>query len=280
MYIPDSYLDELIASDIPSGIDLTTHVLGIGAQLGRMEYYTRDAALLCGTEEAARIFGRFGCTVVEALPSGSMLAPGDVFMTVEGPAAGLHMGWKICLNIFEYYCALATKARQMVDAVHAVNPLCEVLSTRKLMPGTKPFDVKALTVGGAFPHRLGLSETVLVFEHHLTFYGGLDKFIADVPRLKAKVCEKKLFVEASVEDAARLVEAGVDGVQLDKVPVGEMGPLVVELRRVDPRLTIIAAGGINPQNVAAYAATGVDGLVTTAPFTAKPVDMSVRMGPL
>ena len=94
MYIPDSYLDELIASDIPSGIDLTTHVLGIGAQPGRMEYYTRDAALLCGTEEAARIFGRFGCTVVEALPSGSMLAPGDVFMTVEGPAAGLHMGWR------------------------------------------------------------------------------------------------------------------------------------------------------------------------------------------
>ena len=46
MYIPDSYLDELIASDIPSGIDLTTHVLGIGAQPGRMEYYTRDAALL------------------------------------------------------------------------------------------------------------------------------------------------------------------------------------------------------------------------------------------
>ena len=74
MYIPDSYLDELIASDIPSGIDLTTHVLGIGAQSGRMEYYTRDAALLCGTEEAARIFGRFGCTVVEALPNGSMLA--------------------------------------------------------------------------------------------------------------------------------------------------------------------------------------------------------------
>lgn len=123
MYIPDSYLDELIASDIPGGIDLTTHVLGIGGQPGRMEYYTRDAALLCGTEEAARIFGRFGCTVVEALPSGTMLAPGDVFMAVEGPAAGLHMGWKICLNIFEYYCALATKARQMVDAVHAVNPL-------------------------------------------------------------------------------------------------------------------------------------------------------------
>ena len=213
MYIPDSYLDELIASDIPSGIDLTTHVLGIGAQPGRMEYYTRDAALLCGTEEAARIFGRFGCTVTEALPSGSMLAPGDVLMTVEGPAAGLHMGWKICLNIFEYYCALATKAKQMVDAAHAANPLCEVLSTRKLMPGTKPFDVKALTLGGAFPHRLGLSETVLVFDHHLTFYGGLEKFIADLPQLKAINPHVMLIAAGGVNlgNAAEYAATGVDG---------------------------------------------------------------------
>lgn len=277
MYIPDSYLDELIASDIPGGIDLTTHVLGIGAQPGRMEYYTRDAALLCGTEEAARIFGRFGCTVAEVLPSGSMLAPGDVFVTVEGPAAGLHMGWKICLNIFEYYCALATKTRQMVDAVHAVNPLCEVLSTRKLMPGTKPFDVKALTVGGAFPHRLGLSETVLVFDHHLIFYGGLERFIADLPQLKAKVCEKKLFVESSVEDAARLVEAGVDGVQLDKVAPEQVAQLVPQLKAINPHVTLIAAGGVNLGNAAEYAATGVDGLATTCLHFAKPLDMSVCM---
>ena len=50
-----------------------------------------------------------------------------------------------------------------------------------------------------------------------------------------------------------------------------------ELRAVDPHLTLIAAGGINLQNAAAYAACGVDGLATTAPFTAKPIDMSVRM---
>ena len=53
--------------------------------------------------------------------------------------------------------------------------------------------------------------------------------------------------------------------------------LVAELREIDPRLTLIAAGGINPENAAAYAATGVDGLATTAPFSAKPCDMSARM---
>lgn len=280
MYIPDSYIDELIASDIPSGVDLTTHVLGIGEQLGRIEYYTRDAALLCGTEEASRVFAKLGCSVVDALPSGSAIEPGDTFMTVEGPAAGLHMGWKVCQNIFEYYCALATKAKQMVDAVHAVNPRCEVLTTRKLMPGTKPLDTKALMLGGAFPHRLGLSETMLVFDRHLAFYGGIEKFIEDLPQIKVKICEKKLFIESSVEDAVRLVEAGVNGVQLDKVSPAEVARLVPQLKAINPQVTLIAAGGVNPSNAAEYAATGVDGLATTCLHFAKPLDMSARMSAL
>ena len=74
-----------------------------------------------------------------------------------------------------------------------------------------------------------------------------------------------------------LVRAGVDGIQFDKVPPCELHTLVPELRAIDPHVTLIAAGGINPTNAADYAATGVDGLVTTALFTAKPLDMSVRM---
>ena len=57
----------------------------------------------------------------------------------------------------------------------------------------------------------------------------------------------------------------------------ELAPLVKELQAIDPRIMLIAAGGVNPQNAGAYAATGVDGLATTAPFSAKPLDMSVRM---
>lgn len=100
-----------------------------------------------------------------------------------------------------------------MDTVHAVNPLCEVLSTRKLMPGTKPFDVKALTVGGAFPHRLGLSETVLAFDHHLTFCGGLEKFIADVSQLKAINPHVTLIAAGGVNlgNAVEYAATGMDG---------------------------------------------------------------------
>jgi len=132
-------------------------------------------------------------------------------------------------------------------------------------------------VGGAFPHRLGLSETVLVFDHHMKFLGGFDEFVRRIPEFRSRCIEKKFFVEASPEQARVLAAAGVDGIQLDKVPVAELDALVKELRAIDPRVTLVAAGGVNPQNAAAYAATGVDGLATTALYTAKPLDMSIRM---
>lgn len=277
MYISDAYLQELIREDVPD-IDLTTQVLGIGSERGCIEYYTRDDAVICGTEEAVRIFMMMGCERCEIEASGTRLGKGDVFMRVWGSATTLHMGWKCCLNIFEYFSALATKTRRMVDAVHAVNPRCEVLSTRKRMPGTKPLDTKAMLVGGAFPHRLSLAETVLVFEQHLAFYpGGMRGLAESVAELKSKCCEKKLFVEAGTEHAAQLVEAGVDGIQLDKVPVAEVAALVGELKAINPQVVVIAAGGVNLDNAAEYAATGVDGLATTCLHFAKPLDMSARM---
>ena len=167
----------------------------------------------------------------------------------------------------------------MVCAVHEVNPQCEVLTTRKSMPGAKDLLTEAVLVGGAFPHRLGLSETVLVFEQHLAFLGGLDGFLEQLPAIRSRCCEKKLFVEAAPEHAARIARAGVDGIQLDKASPDILRALVPELRGIDPHLTIIAAGGVNPDNAAAFAATGVDGVATTAPFTAKPIDMGTRIAP-
>ncbi len=312
VFVSDAEIDRIIAEDLPY-LDLTTYVMGIGEELGAMEYFTREACVLCGTEEASRVAVKLGCTVLWSQPSGTELAAGETFMRLEGTAAQLHAAWKVCLNLFDHLSAVATKTRSMVDAAHGANPTCEVLTTRKSMPGVKSlltkavlaggafphrlglsetvlvfeqhraftggFDgfvaslpgvksllTKAVLAGGAFPHRLGLSETVLVFEQHRAFTGGFDGFVASLPELRTKVVEKKLLVEASAEEALVLAEAGVDGVQLDKVPVEEMGSLVRRLKAIDPHLTVIAAGGINPGNVAAYAATGVDALVTTAPF--------------
>ena len=274
--ITDARLEELIAEDVPY-IDLTSEVLGIGGASGSIEYFTREAGVLCCAEEAVRIMEKLGLKVDQALPSGTRLKAGQVFLQAHGTAAQLHMAWKVCLNLFDHYSAVATKTDAMVRAAHAANPACEVLTTRKSHPGIKDLLTKAVMTGGAYPHRLGLSETVLVFDHHVKFMGGFDAFVEQLPVIRRRCIEKKLFVEADANQARILARAGVDGIQFDKVPPVELAPLVKELRAIDPHLTLIAAGGINPGNAGEYAATGVDGLVTTAPFTAKPMDMSVRM---
>ncbi len=279
IFVPDSYLETLLEEDVPS-IDLTTLALGIGESRGQIEYYTREACLLCCTEEAVRIMEKLGLEVVSFKPSGTQLEAQESFLVARGRADALHAAWKVCLNLFDRYSAMATKTKGMVDSVHAVNPMMPVLATRKCIPGVKLLTTKAIVCGGAYPHRLGLSETILVFKHHMEFMGGFDAFVAELPQIMPRVCEKKLFVEADAEQAEVLVQAGVDGIQFDKLTVDELNAIVPVLRAINPRITLVAAGGIRPENAASYAATGVDGLVTTSLFTAKPLDMSVHMSRL
>ncbi|HIR43344.1 MAG TPA: ModD protein [Candidatus Aphodovivens avicola] len=276
---PEARIDYFISEDVPY-LDLTSEVLGVADQAGEMEYYTREECVLAGTDVVRRIARNLGCEVVAVRFDGDRIAAGESFMTLRGPASALHQVWKVGLNTFDHLSAVATKTRQMVDAAHEANPRCEILTTRKSMPGAKDLLTVGVRAGGAWPHRLGLSETVLVFDHHIAFLGGFDAFIERLPEVKRRCVEKKLFVEAGEEQARILARAGVDGIQFDKVPVERLASLVEELRAIDPHLTLIAAGGINPGNAAAYAATGVDGLATTAPFSAKPLDMSVRMRPV
>ena len=274
--LSDARIDELIAEDVPY-IDLTSHILGVDTQPGEMEYFTREACVLAGSEVASRIATKLGCTVACILPDGTELEAGQAFMTLGGTAAQLHQAWKVCLNVFDHLSAVATKTRAMVDAAHAANPSCEILTTRKSMNGVKDLLTYAVVIGGAYPHRLGLSETVLVFEHHYKFMGGFEALVERIPDIKARCVEKKLFVEADAEHALVLAGTEVDGIQLDKVPVDDLASLVESIRALNPRVALIATGGINPGNAAAYAATGVDGMASTAPFSAKPLDMSVKI---
>ena len=276
--ISDARIDQLIAEDVPY-IDLTTQMLGISDKPARIEFFTREDATVCATEEAARVLQHLGAEVESRVPSGEQVAAGTILLVAVGPAGALHKAWKVCLNLLDHCSAVATKTHNLVSAAKSANPACEVLTTRKSMPGVKDLLTKAATAGGAFPHRLGLSETVLVFDNHTRLMGGFDAFLEALPSLRSKCIEKKLFVEADADQARALARAGVDGIQFDKIPADELAALVAELRAINPHCTLIAAGGINAKNAAAYAATGVDGLATTAPFSAAPLDMSARILP-
>lgn len=274
-FIDDENIGRLIKEDVPY-LDLTTLVLGIGNQPGVISFTAREFTILAGVEEVLRIFTRLNIDVLHSRPSGSQVESGETFIIAEGPASQLHMAWKVSLNILEYCSGIATRTRNLVDKAQAVNPPISIVATRKSFPGTKVLSINSVLAGGGFPHRLGLSESILIFKQHVNFLGGFTSLPEMIDSIRMKACEKKIIVEVEEkEEAVLLARVGVDGLQFDKVPVDDLQIIVERIRKIDPNITLIAAGGINNSNVDKYAATGVNAIATSAMYFGKPSDIGV-----
>ena len=277
--LSDNDIERFIEEDMPYG-DITTLLLGFGTLKGEISFTSRNSTVLCCTEEASRVLENCGATVTSCLQSGSMVDAGVPILTASGSAGSLHAGWKVAMNLLEYASGIATRTRAIVNSAKMVNPSITVLTTRKSFPGTKKVALKAIMAGGALPHRIGLSDSILVFKQHTAFMGGLDSFLDTVAALKDKAPEHKIIVEAeTAEEALKIVAAGVDVVQIDKLLPEKLSLLVEQMRQVRPDVKISAAGGINSENAAAYAATGVDMLVLSSVYFGKPADIGVIIHP-
>ena len=277
MFITLAEIDQLIKEDVPY-IDLTSYSLGINDQIGRITYFTRAAATVCGTEEVRMIFERLNIKTERLIASGTATDANTELISGLGRGADLNLAWKVGQNILEHCSGIATKTRAMLSLAQAYNPQIAILTTRKGFPGTKALAIKAIMAGGAMPHRLGLSETVLIFKQHLNFIGGFKALLAKMPQLKAECCEKKIIVEVTnYADAKLLCGAGVDGIQFDKIPASDLKAMVAKLKSEFPQTIFLAAGGVNEANVAEYAQTNVDGIVTTSLYSALPVDIGVKI---
>lgn len=273
-----SELEKLLVDDVPHG-DLTTEALGIGALEAEMVFTARDPMVLAEAESAAALLELAGCEVTLHARSGDRMEPGSAILFAKGSAGALHHSWKVAQTLIEIWSGVATAARAIVEAATAASPHVVVACTRKNVPGTKSFAVRAIRAGGAVVHRLGLSETVLVFPEHRIFLADLP-LAAAVERLRAAAPEKKLIFEAtSLDDAFAAAEAGFDVIQAEKFSPDGIEKLVERLGAGSRRPQIAAAGGINAENAAAYARAGADILVTSAPYLARPRDVQVRITP-
>lgn len=272
--------EELLAEDAPF-LDLTTHWLGIGHRAGTISFVSRVPGVLSGGATAESLLEAAGCELWSRLADGSPLVRGEPFLVAAGPAASLHRAWKATLSVLDHCSGIATRTAALVAAARKGNPSCGVFTTRKHVPGIKALAIQSILDGGALPHRLGLSETVLIFDQHKAFFPDRASLCAYVSANRASCCEKKLMVEvADLDEAKAYLEAGADGVQFDKVPPELLARYVAELRAgpFSDRV-LIAAGGVNAENATAYAETGVNGLATSWPYDGRPLDMTAVIAP-
>ena len=273
--LSDAALELLLQDDAPFG-DATTFALEIGARPGRIVFRARHDMRVCGSEEALRmgmLRGLTACAPVVA--SGDALHAGEVILALEGEAGALHVVWKTAQTLMEYLSGIASETADIIEAARRGNPGIGVACTRKNFPGTKAAAMKAVQCVGAVPHRLGLSETLLVFAEHRAFLHESPRDTVD--RLHGAWPERAVVVEVEDSDEAILwFEAGADVLQLEKRSPEQVAAIRQRIP-VGARVKIAAAGGVNAGNAEAYARAGADFLVTSAPYFVKPKDVAVTL---
>ncbi len=270
-------LETMLREDVPYG-DLTTEGLGISDAHGQVVLRARDTMTLCCAEEAEALFRMVGCGAVHRVASsGALIDAGGPILTARGPAGALHLAAKVAQTLMEIASGVATRAARIRVAARAERLDIVVACTRKHLPGAKDVMLKAIAAGGCVPHRLGLSDSILVFAQHRTFLGREPAHLW-VKRLRAAQHQRKIQVEAdNVDEAVLLAHAGVDLVQGDKMTPAMLAEVVRALASHPARPTIAATGGVHEGNAGEYARAGADLLVTSAPYTAPPMDVSVTM---
>jgi molybdenum transport protein len=279
IFFTQQEIESWIEEDAPL-VDLTSHWLGIDDRPARLVVSARHPLRVALTEEAARIFTTLGARVISRFPSGHDAGEGARLLVIEGSAAALHRGWKVAMNLIEHGCGVATRTATMVESVRQVSR-APLLVTRKHAPGQKKILLKAILAGGAEIHRVGLSETVLIFDNHLSMIGGREALPQRLAELRAAACEKTVTVECHDLDQARsALAAGADAVQFDKTPVETLRGWIEALRVEYPRSSLLIAGGLRADNIREYAATGIDGLVLSSVYHAPPADLGVSIRPL
>lgn len=273
--LPASELEAILAEDAPCG-DATTFALGFGAARGRLICAARYDMVVCGSEEAAAMGALLGLSVTgDVVESGTRLAAGERILELAGEASALFTVWKTSQTLMEYLSGIATRAAEIVEAAHRGDPSASVVCTRKNFPGIKSAAIKAVLAGGAAPHRLSLSETILIFGEHRAFLPA-EPPEGVVASIRSRWPERAVVVEVGSEaEALAWGAAGADVVQLEKLSPEAVG----RIRAQAPDLTIAAAGGVNAGNAEAYAAAGARILVTSAPYFAPPRDVSVSIEP-
>jgi nicotinate-nucleotide pyrophosphorylase (carboxylating) len=184
---------------------------------------------------------------------------------------------RVILNFLQRMTGIATLTRKFVDAVEGTR--VRILDTRKTAPGLRLIDKHAVRCGGGQNHRLDLSDGVLIKSNHIALAGGA------IPALERGIRNRRgrqpIEIEVrSIEELQQALDHGAEAILLDNVSVETVRKAVEICSHSSRRIPLECAGGINLENVRAYAETGVDFIsVGALTQSASAVDMSLRVSP-
>lgn len=240
------------------GGDATTRAVVAANTMGRAELRARRPIVACGVALAPHILKVYGGAVqfTATAVDGELLAAGAVLGRLEGPARQLLAAERVLLNFLQHLSGIATHTARFVSAMGRSRT--RLLDTRKTTPGFRLLEKYAVACGGAWNHRLGLFDRVLIKDNHLAAAGATrgERLAAAVTQARQRA--PGLVIEVEVDHLSQLppvLDAGADIVLLDNFTVPQLRRAVVTCRG---RARTEASGGVTLRSLPRLAGLGLD----------------------
>lgn len=263
-----------LQEDLGSKGDITSSAIFGPEDLGAARVICREACVVSGMPAAAEVCLQVdpGLKFLQLVQDGQQVPAGAEVARLDGRLVSILAAERTLLNFISKLSGVATLTAGYVDAVRDSG--ARIAATRKTSPGLRRLEKQAVVDGGGELHRIGLYDAVLIKDNHLAAAGGVGGAVDAVRQALGPDIE----VEVEVETAAEMeeaIEAGADRVLLDNMAPEEVGGCV---RLAAGRLVIEASGGINLENVQAYAAAGANVLSVGALTRSAPgIDFSLEI---
>ncbi|WP_153796994.1 carboxylating nicotinate-nucleotide diphosphorylase [Foetidibacter luteolus] len=229
-------------------------------QRGKAVLKIKQDGVLAGMEVAQKIFEQAepGIVFTAFKQDGDDMLNGEKAFEVEARIHTILTCERLVLNCMQRMSGIATLTRQYTDMLKGYHT--RVLDTRKTTPNFRLLEKEAVRIGGGVNHRFGLYDMIMLKDNHIDYCGGLEKAINKAYEYVQNVKPGlKIEVETrSLQDVQTVYSMGKGKVL--RIMLDNFTPALVKeaLMILKGEFETEASGGINQDNLVAYAETGVD----------------------
>lgn len=277
MMLNQMYVDNLIKTALLEDInyiDVTTDYLIDEDQQGAAQFLAKADGVLCGIDVALRVFELlqpdFKAEVFKK--DGDQLKKGDIIAKVYGKTRTILKGERTALNLIQHMSGIATATNEAVKLVEGTK--ASIVDTRKTLPGMRPLQKYAVTVGGGKNHRYNLSDAAMLKDNHVDAGGGITNAVKKLKSKLGHMTKVELEVR-TLEELREALSVDVDVIMLDNMS-NEMMEEAVKI--TDGKAILEASGGITAETLRGVAETGVD-IISIGALThsVKAFDISLKI---
>jgi nicotinate-nucleotide pyrophosphorylase (carboxylating) len=260
-----------VREDLDAGMDVTSLALVPVDSQGEASIVARQDGVAAGVALIPTILDEVDAALeyLPAVEDGRPLVAGQQLASLAGNTRDLLTTERIILNFLGRMCGIASWTRQFVDQL--AGSQTRLFDTRKTIPGWRRLEKYATRCGGAWNHRQGLFDAILIKDNHLASQASPDgKVMSPAAAVrKARQFQQQLALEGrpvgvieievdTLEQLQAALSAHPGVVLLDNMSLEQLREAVQLRDRLAPRVQLEASGSVTLERLSKIAQTGVD----------------------